>query len=59
MRTLILKLNNMEKLIQIRRYWDRIGKIEERIEELAGKGVDYSIETKKRKSLLNNVKRLF
>ena len=49
----------MEKLIQIRRYWDRIGKIEERIEELAGKGVDYSIETKKRKSLLNNVKRLF
>lgn len=48
----------MNKSEQIKYYWQRINKIEERIEELANKGSDYSIETKKRKSLLTNVKRL-
>ncbi|MBU0958249.1 MAG: hypothetical protein KKF56_05580 [Nanoarchaeota archaeon] len=43
---------------QIENYWNRINKLEGRIEELSLKGVDYSIETKKRKSLLQNVKRL-
>jgi hypothetical protein len=39
-------------------YWQRINDIEARIEELANRGVPYYIETKKRKSLLNNVRRL-
>ena len=43
---------------QIKSYWNRINKIESRIEELNKKGLDYSVETYKRKSLLNNVKRL-
>lgn len=48
----------MEKQEQIKSYWNRIGKIEERIQELANKGLDYSAETHKRKSLLTNVRRL-
>lgn len=47
-----------EKQEQIKAYWIRINKIEKRIEELANKGVNYLEETNKRKSLLNNVKRL-
>ena len=43
---------------QIKSYWERIGKVEERIQELARKGLDYSAETNKRKSLLTNIKRL-
>ena len=43
---------------QIKSYWNRINKIESRIEELNRKGLNYSVETHKRKSLLNNVKRL-
>ena len=38
--------------------WNRIDKVESRIEELNKKGLDYYSETHKRKSLLNNVKRL-
>ena len=41
---------------QIKAYWDRIGKIEERISELSKKGLDYSTEVVKRKSLLSNIK---
>jgi hypothetical protein len=48
----------MEKQEQIKIYWNRINKIEERIEELARKGLSYGVETQKRKSLLTNVKRL-
>ena len=43
---------------QIKSYWLRINKIEERIEELNKKGLGYLIEFYKRKSLLTNVKRL-
>jgi archaellum component FlaC len=48
----------MDKKEQIKSYWDRINKIEERIGELSGKGAGFSAEVQKRKSLLNNVKRL-
>ena len=48
----------MNKKEQIKTYWIRINKIEERIDELSRKGVDYLVETNKRKSLLTNVKRL-
>jgi hypothetical protein len=48
----------MEKQKQIKAYWNRIGKIEEKIQELARRNLDYSAETHKRKSLLTNVKRL-
>ena len=48
----------MNKEEQIKSYWYRIGKLEERIEELARKNVGYSVEEKRRKSLLTNVKRL-
>jgi DNA repair exonuclease SbcCD ATPase subunit len=48
----------MDKQKQIKAYWDRIGKIEDKIQELARKNLDYSTETHKRKSLLTNVKRL-
>ena len=43
---------------RIKYYWQRISDIEKRIEELSNKGVNYSIEIQKRKSLLNNVRRL-
>ena len=48
----------MDKKEQIKSYWNRINKVEERIGELSGKGASYSAEVQKRKSLLNNVKRL-
>jgi hypothetical protein len=48
----------MEKQEQIKAYWNRINKIEERIEELARKGLSYGVETQKRKSLITNVRRL-
>jgi len=48
----------MNKKEQIKSYWDRINKVEERIGELSGKGASFSAEVQKRKSLLNNVKRL-
>jgi hypothetical protein len=43
---------------QIDSYWVRINQLEERIQELARKGVSYSLEMGKRKSLLMNVRRL-
>jgi len=48
----------MEKQEQIKAYWNRIRKIEERIQELARRNLDYSIEIHKRKSLLTNIKRI-
>ena len=42
----------------IKAYWIKINKIEEKIHKLNMKGLDYTIEEPKRKSLLNNVKRL-
>ena len=48
----------MNKKEQIKAYWSRISKIEERIDDLAKKGSSYNTEVNKRKSLINNVKRL-
>jgi uncharacterized protein (UPF0335 family) len=48
----------MNKEKQIKSYWDRIGKLEERIQELSRRNLNYSGEVTKRKSLLTNVKRL-
>ena len=43
---------------KIKAYWIRINEIEERIQKLSNKGVDYFAEEVKRKSLINNVRRL-
>ena len=48
----------MENVDRINAYWKRISTIEARIFDLSRKGVDYSVEVKKRKSLLENVFRL-
>jgi phage terminase large subunit len=48
----------MKKEEQIKSYWERINKLEKRIEELSNKGASHLIEDKKRMSLLQNVKRL-
>jgi hypothetical protein len=48
----------MNKQEQVKYYWQRIDKQERRIEELANRGLSYHYEMQKRKSLLNNVKRL-
>ena len=42
----------------IRWCWESINKMEERIQELARRGKDYTSKTHKRKLLLNKVRRL-
>jgi hypothetical protein len=42
----------------IESYWQRINNIEEKIEYLARKGINYSFEMQKRKVLLRNVKQI-
>lgn len=43
---------------QIKSYWERISKIESHIEELANRGINYSIESNKRKEMIKNVKHI-
>lgn len=45
-------------ITKIESFWKRIDEIEKRIEYLANKGLDYSIETRKRKNLLRNFRLL-
>ncbi len=53
-----MKTQTKEKETKIKGYWGRIDKIEHRIEELSQRGADYSGEMIKRKSLLQNVRRI-
>jgi hypothetical protein len=42
----------------IKSYWMKINKIEERISQLANRNINHSLETLKRKSLINKVNKL-